>query len=391
MLGGIYSEDKCPVCGAGMQDNHRDGVCCPKHKTQKAHKLIVRFGRQFYKRSTSYEQACRILTGIRFKFDEGTYDPRDYQQSNPLGLGQQIEKYLSIKDATLKPGSLKSLHPHVKRIQNHFGAVNVKGIGYAEIEDFLVAQTDIGDKTKHCLCSVMHDFFTWLVKRKVIRREHMPEFPSVKFALGYRKVITKQTQAAILEEVKRTTINNPRIYIGTLWLSTYINMRPSELLGILEEHIDYDRSVVYIRSHKTDKVDDKEKIIPLHPDDLEMIKRLPRGFPKMHFFRRDRGTGGRKAGTVFGKDLLYKTWKRACANLGIEGVDLYGGTRHSSATALRQFLSFEDTKRLTGHETNKAFERYYQKDLQALRDGYALTRCNTNATPNRAGEDEPRY
>ena len=40
-----------------------------------------------------------------------------------------------------------------------------------------------------------------------------------------------------------------------------------------------------------------------------------------------------QTGDQFGKDYFYKWWKKACTNLGIDGVDLYGGTRHSTATA----------------------------------------------------------
>lgn len=29
MSGGIYSGDKCPICGGRMVDNHRDSVSCP--------------------------------------------------------------------------------------------------------------------------------------------------------------------------------------------------------------------------------------------------------------------------------------------------------------------------------------------------------------------------
>ena len=48
-------------------------------------------------------------------------------------------------------------------------------------------------------------------------------------------------------------------------------------------------------------------------------------------------------------------------NLGIEGVDLYGGTKHSTATALGDLLTPEQIKRGgTGSATNKAFERYFQ-------------------------------
>ena len=52
---------------------------------------------------------------------------------------------------------------------------------------------------------------------------------------------------------------------------------------------------------------------------------------------------------------------KACDNLGIKCVDLYGGTKHSTATALGERLTPEEIKRGgTGSATNKAFERYFQ-------------------------------
>jgi hypothetical protein len=57
----------------------------------------------------------------------------------------------------------------------------------------------------------------------------------------------------------------------------------------------------------------------------------------------------------------YKWWKKTCENLGVEGVDLYGGTRHSTTTALREVYSPEEIRRSgTLHTTNKAFDRYLQ-------------------------------
>ena len=42
-------------------------------------------------------------------------------------------------------------------------------------------------------------------------------------------------------------------------------------------------------------------------------------------------------------------------------MDLYGGTKHSTATALGDILTPEEIKRGgTGSATNKAFERYFQ-------------------------------
>jgi hypothetical protein len=66
--------------------------------------------------------------------------------------------------------------------------------------------------------------------------------------------------------------------------------------------------------------------------------------------------------TPFGVEYFCKWWVKACANLAIEGVDLYGGTWHSSVRALRKYHSPEEIKRAAMSETNKAFERYIGKD-----------------------------
>ena len=70
-----------------------------------------------------------------------------------------------------------------------------------------------------------------------------------------------------------------------------------------------------------------------------------------------------------------KWWMRACANLGIEGVDLYGGTRHSTASALASVLDPSEIKTHgTQHTTNKAFERYFQrKASDSLKVSRAVT------------------
>jgi hypothetical protein len=62
--------------------------------------------------------------------------------------------------------------------------------------------------------------------------------------------------------------------------------------------------------------------------------------------------------------------EKTCAHLGIEGVDLCGGTRHSSARALRAQRATEEIRRATMHSTNKAFERYFSMEADDLRSIY---------------------
>ncbi|MGO9137925.1 MAG: hypothetical protein ACLP9S_07375 [Syntrophales bacterium] len=50
-----------------------------------------------------------------------------------------------------------------------------------------------------------------------------------------------------------------------------------------------------------------------------------------------------------------------------------GGTRHSSARALRAYRTSEEIKRATMHTTNKAFERYFNIEAEDLRNIYKDT------------------
>jgi len=261
-----------------------------------------------------------------------------------------------------------------------------------------IAREMFYDSLSGCIQHEYRDFFTWLVKRRVIRKDQMPEFPELSYELGYRKTLDKDTQEEVLAGVFRLSKENPRAYIAIRWLCTYVSLRPGDLAVILEEDVDLAQGVVIVRTHKTSKSTHKIKAIPLLPEDVEELKALPPGFPKMPLFRWDKGGHGRVAGQQFGENYLYKLWIRACNSLGIKGVDLYGGTRHSTMQFLRKQLSPEGVKRLSLHTTNKALDRYLEIDTQELREGYALARVhagkpksendsgNTKVTPIREVE-----
>jgi hypothetical protein len=130
-----------------------------------------------------------------------------------------------------------------------------------------------------------------------------------------------------------------------------------------------------IRDHKTKRHTQAPKTIPLLDEDIEFIKSLPRGFPKMPFFRRDVGGGGRHTNATFGKHYLQYVWNQACRNLDIQGVGLYGGTRHTTCQYLRQQgKTPEEVKRYTDHTTNKAFDRYLEIAIDEKRQGVMLAR-----------------
>jgi len=119
------------------------------------------------------------------------------------------------------------------------------------------------------------------------------------------------------------------------------------------------------------------KWVPVDDEDRALVRGMPRGFAGSPFFgacAEERGVAPEKP---FAERRLYAWWKKACANLGVEGVDFYGETRQSPA--LRSQFSPEQIKGATMHTTNVAFERYFQTGPEDLKDLYAAAR--TGATP----------
>ena len=141
--------------------------------------------------------------------------------------------------------------------------------------------------------------------------------------------------------------------------------------NIKEGDIDLKQGIIFI-PHPKEK---RPKFVPLIQDDIGIIESFPTAFPHLYFFRHSANYRTTK-GQQFGKNMFYKYWRRACNNLGIEGVDLYGGTRHSSAIALRHYATPEQIKRATMHTTNKAFERYFQISKDELQELYSYTGNN---------------
>ena len=369
MRGRIFSDQKCPICGAiFVHDERRRGLFCPKHCNQQATGgFRVQFGRGTRKRFINYREAERFLDGLRFEVDQGTYDPRDYRASYPLGFETLACNWLGIKEKEVKRKSYNNLKNYIEKAIQAWGQRNIKAIGYGEIEDLLYSQ-DISDKTKSNMKSGLHSFFKWVSRREKIP---MPEFPEISFELTWKKVLSKEEQETVVAELLRISYDiDIKIWLAVRMLCTYISVRPGEIIKLKEKEIDL-LSGYFIIPHPKEK---KAKVVPLINEDVELLKSFPKGLPDLFFFRHPEGISGCEAGKRYGDKYLYKWWKKACSNLGIEGVDLYRGTRHSSVMALRELASPEEIKRSMMTSTNKAFERYFRIESDEVRSVYELTR-----------------
>jgi len=173
MTGGIFSDEKCPICGKRFKDNRINALVCPEHPNQKANSFRVYF-KGISKRCSSYAEASRALTGYRFKTDENTFDARDYRKENPLAFDKLANDYLLVKKKELKVGSYRNIKKHMFAFIEKFQDTNIKDIGFIEIQKYLLNLENITDKTRFNYLGTLSAFLNWL--EKAIENYRKPQF-----------------------------------------------------------------------------------------------------------------------------------------------------------------------------------------------------------------------
>ncbi|EFK11669.1 conserved hypothetical protein [delta proteobacterium NaphS2] len=234
MRGGIYTREKCPVCDRNYRDNRKDGMQCPFHpKHWAARNFQVRF-LSIHREFKSYERAFRFLNGLRYEVDTEKFDPYDYQSTQPLKFENLADDWLEIKRQSVKKGTFKNIYPQMKRAIAAFPDRDIKSISSLDLQEYLLTLSEFSSKSKQNHLNTLKEFWRWA--STMYKHVNVPKFPKVIVKLGWRKTISKAVQLEILDEVQR--IAPKKVWIGIKFLSTYFNVRPGELVRILEKDIE---------------------------------------------------------------------------------------------------------------------------------------------------------
>ncbi len=377
-IGGIYSDQRCPLCGGPYVDDKKSALRCPDHEQHIAGRFKVKIRNTTF-RYDSYTDAKLCLAARREDLSTGSL-------LKPMSrtLGEIQEAFLAwklelVNMKQIGSDTLKVYRTRLNRVTGYIGPTRkLKDIDYRVIHDF-IHKTKYSLKTKYDsyvifkeMLLLAHDLGDW---------PKLPKFPRWQFdldkAMKLRKTITKKEQERVLDAVYQCEwVRQPRLYVAIKFLCTYVNIRPGELLAVNECDFNGGEGILVIRKHKTGSV---PKVIRLLQEDITLLNSLPTGFPGMPLFRHDRPVQRVKVGQRFGQAAFSRAWKRACQVAGIKDVDLYGGTRHSSAVALYREagLSPEQVKKATGHRSSSSFERYFRLDIDDIRDLHAKAAPNT--------------
>jgi integrase len=367
-VGGVYSDDKCPLCNGNFKDDHKSALRCDTHPQHTAGTFKVKF-RGTTARFSSYTDAKLFLDSKRLDIARGNWRKKEKT------LGEIVDSFIDWKQDLAKVGqvgfsTVATYRSRLNRVLAFMGTeMRVSEVEYKHIHDFLY-KSSYRPKT-------IHD--SYVLFKEMVRFAHSmgywPSPPSltdyrvdVEKTMTLRNTITKEEQGRVLDAVYHCEWwSQPRLYIGIKFLCTYINVRPGELLGCNEEDLDRKEGILVIRKHKTGNF---PKYVRLLQEDVNLFNTLPTGVPGMPLFRHDRPVQRVRVGDRFGTAAFSRAWKRGCKVAGVEDVDLYGGTRHSSAISLYRDsgLSPEQVRKATGHRSSSSFERYFNMDLDDIKE-----------------------
>jgi integrase len=374
-IGGIYSDQKCGGCGKSFVDDGRVCLRCPDHPYSIATSFKVKL-RGTTARFSGYWEAKNYLYAARQAIGAGTWSA----PGKVITLGHIQDAFLDWKRDLVKMGrlntsSVNAYNSRLCRIVDTIGvSKDASSVRYRHVHSFLY-KSGGAPKSIYDSYTVFKEMIEWAFDMGDITAK--PKWPPFDFSLEHdmkrRKTVDKETQTRILHDIYLHEWDiRPRLYLAVRFLATYISIRPKELLTVEERDYNRKQGYLVIKQHKTGR---GNKIVRLTQQDIALLDELPRGMPGMPLFRHDVPCQGvNRAGDGFGQAAFYRAWKRACKRLGIEDVDLYGGTRHSSAVALYKDagVSPEEIKKATGHKSSVAFTRYFKLDIDDVLEIHKL-------------------
>ena len=329
-----------------------------ENKSGKGAPWIVKFPGVF-RRFKELEKAERFLNGLRWEWDQGGFDPRDYGKAKPHIVSSLATQWIKMKE-NQGLRCLRARRLRIGKVVSFFGHRNLKTIGDADIEDFrawLLRQ--FSTKYTFDIEADFKEFLRWAEKRVRYgnkRTFEIPAFPPLKVEMAIRDTISFKDQDKILEASRKRL--DRRVWFAFRLLSFYPKIRPGELLNVLEGDIDLNLGIIRIQ-HPKDRKTFKE--VKLLDGDIEIFRSFPRAMPHLHFFRHEKG---RWAGQRYGENLLRNHWRKACKAAGVSYVSLYPGTKHSTIRGLRQYLTPDQIKQGAGIKSSSSFMRYFAEEYE---------------------------
>lgn len=362
----IRTKEKCPRCKRNFQETPV-GLICPKCFTIPRRYFIDLSwqGRRIRLYSdkqgnplSSFEQAKQLQQVIAFEIENRTFDPSRYvlRDQKEFLLPTYIERFIEHSERKgLKPSALKDrkriLRTHVLGFFMSLGINDIRDIRKKHIEEFVdhLRKRGKAPKTIYNIVAELKALLNYAHRREDL--EKVPQFPEIKLPERIPAGLDLEVQLKIL---KRIPVEHRPIF---QFMMTY-GCRPSEARALMWDCVNFSSKEIFIKrtfSHRKLVELPKEgkwKVLPMHSGIEEILRELARRKRSLFVFSHSRADH-------YGEALLSKLWRKACAEIGLEGVSLYEGVRHSFAyQLLKQGLSYEEIGAYMGHSDVRTTRKY---------------------------------
>jgi hypothetical protein len=186
---------------------------CPKCKKARGYSINVFWSKKRLGDSKHYDLRLGLdwpntlakLWEIRTAIRKGMFKPSEYQigATNPNHLAVRFEEWLTAREGDgLAPATLELYRYHTKRMIAFLADEDVSKLDYDTLDDMFKQLPNAGT-SKRTLRAILHAFFVWLRRKKIIAA--IPPFPVVS-AKGARKkfVLTVEQQEQAIGRLPET-------------------------------------------------------------------------------------------------------------------------------------------------------------------------------------------
>lgn len=316
-------------------------------------------------------KACEIQAQIdenRFRpeqwKDEGRKAPEKYTLENVYDEWLKSRK-LDLDNQQIAPGYFKSLKQYRKKYLAYpYWPNDVRQIKTWHVKKFCESLTG-STKTRKNVAMVLQVFFRSLHEGSLIH--DMPIFPKFKTEEKLIPWIDRATQLKILQSVPAAHLPVFRFLMAT-------GLRPSETMALKWKDVDREAGCIHIRAgisigvYRQITKTRRQWDIPITRSVKEILDHVPRSLKSEFLFSYNDSKG--RFYVRYGEKKLRSIWNTACETVGIKGIHLYCGTRHSFASQhVNEGIALADIGAMMGHTSTETTKKYAHVDkLKRLKE-----------------------
>lgn len=277
------------------------------------------------------------------EFDPWTDNPRTFKSKDRerLSLSAALERFLEDKsEEGLAQKTLETYQGRVGRLIETIGDENLEALTPSLLNQWIRAD-DVTDTTRHTRYRYVSAFLNHCVKQEWLGENPLENTnaPSKEEKLPktmYPKDLKRICRAVHedYEDKRERGLCDAKEVIWRGWafrFAFYTGLRGGELARLRFEHIDRDRSLIYVMKQKNNK----QQTIPLTSKAEQVLKEVPEGPPEMYVFGGPGTRMGSRNCTAW-RNNLSRAFRRYRSAAGIERPITLHSLRHGFCTALAE-------------------------------------------------------